>query len=123
MATEHGALTTQFGSEIGTLEPGKAADMVLVDWDAVARPYLDPDVSVVDAVVQRGRISGVRTVIVAGEVLLREGVSTRLDKAAIMQQLTESLAVPLTSAELRRREVARRLLPAVARFYDGWLSV
>lgn len=122
MATEHGALTTQFGAEIGTLEPGKAADMVLVDWDSIAEPYLDPDVPVVDALVHRGRISGVRTVVVAGEVVLRDGKSTRLDKQAIMAELAESLRQPLTPAEQRRREVAPLLMPHVARFYDGWLD-
>src|SRR5688572_4478312 len=122
MATEHGALTTQFGAEIGTLEPGKAADMVLVDWDAIAQPYLDPDVPVVDALIHRGRVSGVRTVIVAGEVILRDGKSTRMDKEAVMENLAASLRTPLTPAEQRRREVAPQLLPHVARFYDGWLD-
>lgn len=121
MATEHGALTTQFGSEIGTLEAGKAADMVLVDWDSIAEPYLDPSVPVADALVHRGRPSGVRTVIVAGEVILRDGQSTRLDKQAIMAELSAALKAPLTPAEQRRREVAPQLLPHVARFYDGWL--
>jgi 5-methylthioadenosine/S-adenosylhomocysteine deaminase len=122
MATEHGALTTQFGAEIGMLEPGKAADLVLVDWDTVAQPYLDPDVPVVDALVHRGRPAGVRTVIVAGEVVLRDGKSTRLDKAAIMEELAASLRAPLTPAEQRRREVAPQLFPHVARFYEGWLD-
>ena len=122
MVTEHGALTTQFGAEIGTLEPGKSADLVLVDWDTIARPYLDPDVPIVDALVQRGRPAGVRTVIVAGEVVLRDGKSTRLDKGAIMEELAASLQAPLTPAEQRRREVAPQLLPHVARFYGGWLD-
>ena len=122
MATEHGALTTQFGAEIGTLEVGKSADMVLVDWDSITAPYLDPSVPVVDALVHRGRPSGVRTVIVAGEVVLRDGHSTRLDKRAVMEELAASLRIPLTPAEERRREVAPQLLPHVARFYDGWLN-
>jgi 5-methylthioadenosine/S-adenosylhomocysteine deaminase len=122
MATEHGALTTQFGAEIGTLEPGKAADMVLVEWESIAEPYLDPAVPVVDALVHRGRPAGVRTVIVAGEAVLRDGRSTRLDKGAIMQELAASLGVPLTADEQRRREVAPMLLPHVARYYDGWLD-
>src|SRR5262249_39486954 len=41
MATEHGAATTPFAGRIGTLEPGKAADLVLLDWRHVAYPYLD----------------------------------------------------------------------------------
>jgi cytosine/adenosine deaminase-related metal-dependent hydrolase len=122
MATEHGAMTTQFGSEIGTLEPGKSADMVLVDWESVAFPYLDADVPVVDALVQRARPGSVRTVIVGGEMILRDGKSTRLDKQAVLEELAASLRVPLTSAEQRRRDVAPVLLPHVARFYDGWLD-
>jgi hypothetical protein len=96
--------------------------MVLVDWDSLAAPYLDASVPVVDALVQRGRPSGVRTVIVAGEVVLRDGQSTRLDKRAIMEELAASLRLPLTPAEQRRREVAPQLLQHVARFYDGWLD-
>jgi 5-methylthioadenosine/S-adenosylhomocysteine deaminase len=122
MATDHGALTTQFGSQIGTLEPGKAADMVLVDWQSVAFPYLDADVPVVDALVHRARPGSVRTVIVGGEVILRDGKSTRLDKQAVLAEFAASLDVPLTPAEQRRREVAPALLPHVARFYDGWLN-
>ena len=122
MATEYGALTTQFGAELGTLEPGKAADLVLVDWDSVAEPYLDPDVPVVDALVQRGRPAGVSTVIVGGEVVLRDGRCTRLDKRAIMEALAASLRAPLTAAEQRRREVAPLLMLHIARFYDGWLD-
>ena len=33
MATVGGARTTPYGDSIGTLEVGKAADMVLIDWD------------------------------------------------------------------------------------------
>ncbi len=96
--------------------------MVLVDWQTVAFPYLDVDVPVVDALVQRARPASVRTVIVGGEVILRDGKSTRLDKQAILDELVASLRVPLTAAEQRRREVALALLPHVARFYDGWLD-
>jgi hypothetical protein len=79
-------------------------------------------VSVVDALVHRGRTSGVQTAIVAGEVVMHGGRSTRLDKAALMAELAASLRAPLTAAERRRREVAPLLLPHVARFYDGWLD-
>jgi cytosine/adenosine deaminase-related metal-dependent hydrolase len=107
---------------VRSLAPGSAADMVLVDWGSVAYPYLDPDVPVVDALVHRARPAGVRTVIVAGEVILRDGKSTRLDKRAMLDELAASLRVSLTPAERRRREVSRELIPHVAHFYDGWLD-
>jgi 5-methylthioadenosine/S-adenosylhomocysteine deaminase len=39
MATAGGAATTPFGSHIGTIAVGKAADLVLIDWDKLAYPF------------------------------------------------------------------------------------
>ena len=55
MATVNGAYASWFGDRIGTLEPGKRADMALLDLRNIEQPYLDPEVSVVDALVHRGR--------------------------------------------------------------------
>ncbi len=43
MATAGGARTTPFGTGIGTLEVGKSADLVLIDWKQIAYPYMDPE--------------------------------------------------------------------------------
>jgi 5-methylthioadenosine/S-adenosylhomocysteine deaminase len=122
MATEHGAATTPFAGRIGTLEAGKAADLVLLDWRHVAHPYLDQATPVLDAVVHRGRASGVTAVIVGGEVILRDGRFTRVDKAARLEELAAALRVPLRPEEERRQRLARAVFPHVQRFYDGWLD-
>ena len=54
MATTGGAMTTPFGSRIGSLAVGRAADLVLIDWDKIAYPYLDPETPILDAVVHGG---------------------------------------------------------------------
>src|SRR4029453_17300416 len=72
MATEFGAATTGFGDRIGVLEPGRAADLVLIDWDAVAAPYLDAETPILDALLHRGKASAVRTSMVGGCVVLRD---------------------------------------------------
>ena len=122
MATEDGAATTPYAGQIGTLEPGKAADVVLLSWSQIAHPYLDPDTSVVDAVVHRAKTSGVALVMVAGEVVLRDGRFTRIDKAAALAELAASLRAPLTPEEEGRRRLSREVFPVVKRFYDGWLD-
>jgi cytosine/adenosine deaminase-related metal-dependent hydrolase len=38
-----GAKTTAFGESIGVLAPGKAADMVMIDWRQISYPYLDQE--------------------------------------------------------------------------------
>jgi cytosine/adenosine deaminase-related metal-dependent hydrolase len=122
MATEYGAQTTGFAGLIGTLEPGKAADLVLMPWHHLAYPYLDPAVSVIDAVVHRGKVSGVETVLVAGEPVLRDGQIVRVAKAAVLEELATALRQPLSQEEVHRRQLARDVFPHVQRFYDGWLN-
>ena len=122
MATEHGAATTPYAGRIGVLEPGRAADLVLVAWPPIARPYLEADTPVLDALVHRGRASHVDTVVVAGEVVLQGGRPTRVDKAAALEALAASLRGPLTPAEERRRRLGRAVFDHVRRFYDGWLD-
>ena len=122
MATEDGAATTPYAGHIGTLEPGRAADLVLLSWPQIAHPYLDPDTSVVDAIVHRAKSSGVSLVMVAGEVVLRDGRFTRVDKTAVLAELATSLRAPLTPEEERRRRLGRAVFPVVQHFYDGWLD-
>jgi cytosine/adenosine deaminase-related metal-dependent hydrolase len=122
MATQYGAETTAYAGHTGTLEPGKAADMVVLEWDQIAYPYLDEDTPVVDAVVQRARSSGVKTVLVAGEPILRDGQFTRLNKAEMLEELAASLRGPKTDEELKRRNLMREVRPHVKAFYDGYLD-
>jgi hypothetical protein len=122
MATENGAMTTGFADTIGTLEPGKAADLVIMNWRQIAYPYLDPGVPVVDAVVHRAKTSAVETVLVAGEAVPRDGQFTRVNKADMLEALAASLRAPLQPAEERRRALSPAVFPYVKHFYDGWLD-
>jgi 5-methylthioadenosine/S-adenosylhomocysteine deaminase len=122
MATEYGAQTTGFAQTIGTIAPGKAADLVVMNWPQIASPYLAPNTSVVDAVVHRGKTSGVETVLVAGEPVLRDGQCTRVNKAEVLAELAASLRLPLSPEEERRQHLARDIFPYVRHFYDGWLD-
>src|SRR5262245_28428599 len=122
MATEHGAHTTPFGVGVGTIEPGKFADLVVLDWDELAYPYLDDTVSVVDAVVHRAKATAVKTVLVAGEVVYRDGRFTRVNRDDVLRELAQRLDVSLTDDERRNRALAKDILPYVRRFYDGYLG-
>jgi 5-methylthioadenosine/S-adenosylhomocysteine deaminase len=121
MASENGAKTTPFAPHIGTLEVGKAADAVLIDWQQISYPYLDPETPVLDAVIQRAKVAGVRAVLVAGEVIYQDGRFTRVDRDAALRQLSDMLQRDLTAEELERRHLAKAILPHVKAFYaDYW---
>jgi 5-methylthioadenosine/S-adenosylhomocysteine deaminase len=116
MATVGGAVTTPFGSHIGTIAVGKAADLVLIDWDKLAYPYLDPETPALDVVLQRAKSDAVDLVMVAGEVVYEGGRFTRVDRAAALRELHESLQHALAEDALERRALAKALLPHVRRF-------
>ena len=122
MATENGARTTAFGGTIGRLDPGRAADMVLMQWSRIAGPFLDPDVSVLDAVLQRARPDAVDTVLIGGVPVLRGGRFTRVDEAAAMCELAGFMARPADEDERQRRRMAKALMPYVEAFYEDYLS-
>ena len=122
MATEHGANTTPFGDSLGRLEPGRAADAVLIAWDQIAKPFLDPDIPVVDAVLHRAKTTGVKVVMVAGEIIYQDGRFTRVDRAAVLSEIEAKFAQPRSDAERARRALAKDVLPYVKTFYDGYLD-
>ena len=115
-----GAKTTLFDNRIGSIEKGKAADLVLMDLERLSRPYLDAGQSIVDVVLYRGKMIDVDTVMIAGEVVYKDRKFTRLDKDDIAAQLGKSLARDLNPSEAERRTLGKELMPHVKRFYQGW---
>ncbi len=122
MATSGGAKTTPFGTRIGTIEVGKAADMVLLDWHQISFPYLDTEMPVLDAVIQRAKTEGVKTVIVAGETIYQDGKFTKVDRDAALRELSELLKRPLNPEELERRKLSKAVFPHVKAFYEGYFD-
>ena len=80
MATRAGAQTLGLDAEIGSIEPGKRGDLIVIDRD---RPHLLPGLDPYSTIVYAARAGDIRTTIVDGEVLVREGAPVRLDAAAI----------------------------------------
>jgi 5-methylthioadenosine/S-adenosylhomocysteine deaminase len=122
MATSGGAATTPYGTHFGTIAGGKAGDLVLIDWDKLAYPYLDPETPVLDAVLQRAKTDGVDLVMVAGEFVYEGGRFTRIDRAAALRELHVSLQHALGDDEVERRALSKALLPHVRRFYAGYFA-
>jgi 5-methylthioadenosine/S-adenosylhomocysteine deaminase len=83
MATRAGARTLDLESEIGSIEPGKRADLIVVDRD---RPHLAPGPDPYSTIVYAARGSDVRTAVVDGEVLVDDCRPLRVDRAEIVAE-------------------------------------
>jgi cytosine/adenosine deaminase-related metal-dependent hydrolase len=122
MATVGGARTTPYGSSIGTLEAGKAADMILLDWNSIAYPYLDELTPTLDAVIQRAKNQAVTMTMCDGEVIYHDGKFTKVDKTEALKALHDDLSKTLADDEVERRKLSVALLPHVRKFYAGYID-
>jgi 5-methylthioadenosine/S-adenosylhomocysteine deaminase len=83
MATRGGARALGLESHCGTIEVGKRADLILLDLDSVhAQPVND----IFSQIVHCAKASDVQTVIVGGEILLRDRRLTKLDERKIVAE-------------------------------------
>lgn len=74
--------------EIGSLEPGKKADLIMVDID---RPHLQPYYGGYPALVYYARASDVVTSVIDGEIVVEDGRPTRLDREGTMARIREAV--------------------------------
>ncbi|MDE2764022.1 MAG: amidohydrolase [Gemmatimonadota bacterium] len=83
MATMGGARVLNLHGEIGSLEPGKRADIVLVD---TRRPGMTPLYRVYSHLVYAARGSDVTTVIVNGRMVVRDREILTVDEEEVMER-------------------------------------
>lgn len=113
MATIEGAKLLGLEQDLGSLEVGKKADVVLVD---LAQPNLMPivwddnDPNVLWNLVYSARGSNVHTVFVDGERVIQAGRSTKVDETAVLAAI-QAQTLDLMS---RRATFKARLTPVVA---------
>jgi 5-methylthioadenosine/S-adenosylhomocysteine deaminase len=89
MATINGARAAHMADRIGSIEPGKEADIVLFD---TARPEWQPLVNPVANLVYSATGDSVRDVFVAGEAVVRGGRLVRFDEAVLYREIPATLA-------------------------------
>jgi 5-methylthioadenosine/S-adenosylhomocysteine deaminase len=96
MATREGARALGLLAEIGSIEVGKRADLILINRD---RAHLATAPDPITAVVYAARPSDVHTTVVDGEVLVEDGVLRHADIRAILSAAQdEARALALRTA-------------------------
>ena len=110
MATEGGARSARLEDDIGTVEVGKKADLVLYDrGDYGFIPLKDAVAQLTYAV----NSDAVKTVLVDGRVVMRDGVLTQIDEPAIKAEMREE-------AERYLRDHVPEMEAAFPRFDPYW---
>jgi len=96
MATIDGARALGLSREIGSIEVGKRADMILINLEGL---HTTPRPDLVSTVVYAAEASDVDTVIIDGRVVMRERALNTLDERAVIEQARDEAARMATRLE------------------------
>lgn len=86
MATCDAAKSLGLADKVGSLAPGKQADLILIDLD---RPHLTPLYDVYSHLVYAVGRADVETVLIQGRIVMQERTLTTLDEASIIAAVEE----------------------------------
>lgn len=89
MPTINSAAAVGLRDQVGTIEVGKKADIVLLRWDV---PYLQPAQRLFPMLVMVANSRDVNDVVIDGQVIVRDGVHQLLDEAEVMAVAGEHMA-------------------------------
>lgn len=98
LMTRGGAAALHMEKEIGSLEAGKKADVIVIDTQRVA---LAPAQTVISNLVYSNDPSAVRDVYVDGELMVSDGIHRTLDREAVIEGARRGLATVLERTGLK----------------------
>src|SRR5882724_7536220 len=112
-ATVGGAKSALIDHEVGTLEAGKKADLLILDMRTIAFTPLN---DIKNHLVYCENGSSIETVIVNGAIVVDDGELTRVDEAAILAEL-RALMPEFLAKHSKVEELNRRFVPYFAEIH------
>jgi 5-methylthioadenosine/S-adenosylhomocysteine deaminase len=94
--------------------------MVLLDYQKMCHPFVDPSNDPIDVLLYRGLGKHVHTVMVNGRIVLQDGKLLTIDEEAIASRLAEAASRPRTDKEKALVQTMDELERYVIRYYEGW---
>lgn len=89
MATLGGAKALQMADDIGTIEVGKKADLIIIDID---QPHLMPTHNLLNSLMEAGESADVKSMLVDGRWLMKDRVVLSLDESRILHEGKQALS-------------------------------
>ena len=118
MATIEGARALGLAERIGSIEPGKKADLILID---TRKPHLTPMYHAASQLVYAARGSDVATVIVDGRLLMEDGRLLTFDVKQAMDDVV-GIAAEITPARSSQLKGQTERIPMTFSFQSEFLT-
>lgn len=126
-AAVNGAQAIRHEGKLGSLAPGMLADLLVLDSRRILFPPGRYDSEpIMDVLLDRAQASDIRTVMIHGEVVMRDGVIETIDEGDLRQRVAEAVdkRVYRLSPEVQRwADLGSLVRPQVVDFYKRWYDV
>jgi 5-methylthioadenosine/S-adenosylhomocysteine deaminase len=120
VAIRGGADVTWGLKELGSLEPGKLADLILLDTERMRRsPAVSDAHPIEEVLLHRGQGRDVKTVLVDGRIVLEDGRFPGLDEDTVKAGAARSVE-KMARFFLEDQELVAAVEPYLLRFLEGW---
>jgi cytosine/adenosine deaminase-related metal-dependent hydrolase len=121
MATRSAAeVVRKPGAPPGRLADGCAADFITLKLERICSPNIDERSDLAEIVFRRMKPEDIDTVVVGGELVMRDGMHVKASLAEAESALRESLARPKSNEQMELEKLARTLLPTLIKLYSDW---
>jgi 5-methylthioadenosine/S-adenosylhomocysteine deaminase len=118
MATIQGARVLGIENTCGTLEVGKAADLIVVDVSP--RPWLHPEVSPYDKVIMRSKAQDIESVFIGGDMVMKGGCVLSANEQEVATELARSISQNESAETRSKARLYEKLQPYISQFYETW---
>ena len=120
MVTETNAHLLGYGNQLGRIEQGRLADLVLLDYQKMCFPFVDPSHNPIEVLLYRGKGSHVHTVMVDGRIVVEDGRVLTVDEKSVGDHLAGVASRPRTEREEALAQALDELKKYVIQYYQGW---
>ncbi len=118
--TLNGARCFGLDGRVGTLEPGKRADLVLIAGDQVRGRLVNPLAEVQEVLVRRARAEHVQCVMVGGRVVLKDGSVVNVNEKQIVEKTRRLYDELWANQDEARAQLINELIVYVHRYFKLW---
>jgi cytosine/adenosine deaminase-related metal-dependent hydrolase len=120
MTTAGAAASTEFRDEIGVLAPGRLADLVVLDWDAINEPIGPTGPTVVDDLVYKASRATIESVIVGGREVVRQGRHLWIERDEVSREIGRQLHAEIPAEDEQRLALLAAIQPFVDRYWTDY---
>ena len=123
IATKNGSKPAGFQSDLGILEAGKKADMILVDLNPIINdPWSSPECKISNLIVHRAIGRHVNTSVIGGKVVMKNRRILTINVDDLYNQVREEARLGASEEIVRHRVLLHSIKPYYQKWYNNWLK-